>query len=445
MDAMSGVRRTAFSFLVLLASCNETLTTQRDAGTEGEPSESIPCDVQQILVNVCQNCHTDPPINTAPMPLVTYADTQAPAVSEPSEKVWERMMARIHDEEDPMPPPSSGFSLTSDQLETLDAWFVRGAPARETQGCDGEDAGTAYPDAGPIEIGPDALPCTPSETFLAHREGSEEGYQVQSSGNAYICFAFRSPFLANTQATAWAPVIDDERVVHHYILYGTSTPQTEGSVGPCDMPEDAKFLMGWAPGADNWVMPDDIGAELPGSDEWLILQIHYWNTVGYENVSDRSGIALCTTDTPRTYEAGIVWLGSTDIYLPPHSSNVTVTGECSSSRTAILPQSLYILGTGPHMHQLGQRITTTILRGGDEDQAETLIDIEHWDFNSQAMYRLSPPAEIHPGDSLITRCVYDNPGDQAVAIGERTEDEMCFNFLMVYPINGATDESRYCL
>ena len=35
--------------------------------------------------------------------------------------------------------------------------------------------------------------------------------------------------------------------------------------------------------------------------------------------------------------------------------------------------------------------------------------------------------------SVRTRCAWDNPGNGAVEFGDRTLDEMCYNFVMYYP------------
>jgi hypothetical protein len=47
------------------------------------PIDALPCDVDAVLGAVCQKCHASPPIEGAPISLVTYADTQAPYTSEP--------------------------------------------------------------------------------------------------------------------------------------------------------------------------------------------------------------------------------------------------------------------------------------------------------------------------------------------------------------------------
>ena len=74
---------------------------------------------------------------------------------------------------------------------------------------------------------------------------------------------------------------------------------------------------------------------------------------------------------------------------------------------------------------------------------EELVHVERWDFNDQAFYPRDPTMILNPGDAIRTTCTYDNPGDATVRFGERTEDEMCFNFVMLYPIE-ALGEQRVC-
>ena len=46
-----------------------------------------------------------------------------------------------------------------------------------------------------------------------------------------------------------------------------------------------------------------------------------------------------------------------------------------------------------------------------------------------------PEIVVQPGDKLHSTCVFDNPGSQSVGFGEGTGDEMCFNFVLAYPID----------
>lgn len=403
------------------------------AGSSGA-SANIPCDVDAVLGARCRNCHGDPPIYGAPMALVTYDQLNAPAVTDPSRKVWELSQQRVHDPIHPM--PASG-QLDAAELATLDAWFASGAPS-SSEGC----GGSAGAGGSGANVGPQALSCTPSQTFLAHANpGATDStkYQVQpDAGNLQMCFTFKVPWSAGTIGTAFAPIVDDARVLHHWILFASSEEVVDGGVSPCDsgMPTDLRFLTGWAPGGENRVMPDDVGLELPAPGESLVLQIHYWNVKGYTDALDRSGVAMCTTTDARPNIASVSTTGNLNIAIPPHTvdGGYEVTGSC----TPAITEPVHLIGAGPHMHRLGTSIRTEVWRGGDPNQVEQLVDVTPWSFDDQIGYPLD--VVINPGDVLKTRCAYRNDGNQTVYFGEKTENEMCFDFLTAYPAGALATE-----
>lgn len=113
---MSRTRALLFSFTLLAA----------PAANECNSNEHLPCDVEDVLVAKCQTCHNGDP-RLAPMPLLTYADTQAPAPSNPADQVWQRIQVRIESTVNPM-PPSHAAALTDGERQVLRAWVAQGAP-----------------------------------------------------------------------------------------------------------------------------------------------------------------------------------------------------------------------------------------------------------------------------------------------------------------------------
>ena len=79
------------------------------------------------------------------------------------------------------------------------------------------------------------------------------------------------------------------------------------------------------------------------------------------------------------------------------------------------------------MHLQGRHMTTVINRAGGG--TEMLID-EPFDFQTQISY--STPQVVHKGDTLTTTCTYATP----TPFGEKTTDEMCYNFVLAYPAGG---------
>jgi Copper type II ascorbate-dependent monooxygenase, C-terminal domain len=45
---------------------------------------------------------------------------------------------------------------------------------------------------------------------------------------------------------------------------------------------------------------------------------------------------------------------------------------------------------------------------------------------------------VRNGDRITTTCVYTNPGGRSVRFGTSTDDEMCFNFSLYYPMCAMT-------
>lgn len=385
------------------------------------PETGLPCDVEQVLADNCQSCHAAEPRYGAPMPLMTWEDVQAASVTDPTQTVAERMLVRVADGS--MPPSGE---LSPDELETLTHWLGHSAPrAGAGEGCGaGGDAGVPPPPPTPAS-------CDGTlHEFLAYGE-SDPGaaYHVpQEPGDYYVCFAFPSPFAAGDLADRFDVSVGDERVIHHLILYSTPS-RPEQDVFRCErMPEDISFVTGWAPGGDAIEMPPGVGAEVPGPDQWLILQAHYHNDRGLDDAFDQSGLSACVTDEPMGETAAVVTLGNTAFEIPARTEGHAISGDCEVPSMA---PTLHVLGTAPHMHETGRALTTEIRRAAGE--VDVLTHVEPWDFANQGYYPLESEVLVEPGDVLRTTCVYDNPGDSVVRSGERTEDEMCLNFLWVYP------------
>ena len=407
-------------------------TGAHDTGESGEaepmpPSSGLPCEVRDALAAACGDCHSAAPSFGAPMPLASYADLQVPAPTDPTRKVYDVVAERLVAEVKPMPPDGD---MSEDQRTVLLDWIAAGAPEAPDADCDEPEDGE---DVDPV--GPDALPCDPELVIRAHAPGSDQPFVVPVEGaeDLYQCFAFKSPFTEPTQAIAWAPIIDDERVIHHWILYRSKQPQTDGAVFPCDLSLQlqADFVAGWAPGGGNVMMPPSVGLELGGPDDFYIMQVHYHNSAHYADAVDASGVAFCVPDQPEPQTAGVLTLGTTSLNIPAGAQNHTEVGTCGGLSTFFWPE-LHIIGASPHMHELGRAMKTILTRPGGV--TETIID-KPFNFESQGMYFNDQEIVVHAGESLQTTCTYDNPGASMVNFGEGTGDEMCFNFVLAYPID----------
>lgn len=405
-------------------------------GTIADSGSGLPCDLATVLQGKCRTCHGATPLFGAPMPLMTYADTQATARSDASRKVWQVMSTRVHSATSPMPPTTQP-PLTPAELGVLDAWFGAGAPSSAVAcGAVGDGGGGAIdPNAG---IGPQYLPCTPTHVLTAHAAGSATTkYPVPNPTNdSYVCFNFKSPFKPGEQATAFAPIIGDPRVIHHWILYGTNSNLTDGSISNnCQVASVSDtHITGWAPGGGNTVLDEDVGLVLDYTN--FQLQIHY-NNQRYADGADASGVAFCTTPTPRQNAAGIVTLGTMLFSIPANANDFAVNSTCSNLASDG-KTTMTVIGTSPHMHLLGTGFRTQHMHGGTDMGDLSNVPIGTWSFENQKHYPVNPRRQVLPGDTLRTTCYYDNPTSSAVSFGTRTRDEMCFDFITVYPYSSAT-------
>ncbi|HEY2410296.1 MAG TPA: hypothetical protein VGI10_30030 [Polyangiaceae bacterium] len=91
------------------------------------PDFVLPCDVAAVLQDVCQHCHTSPPQNGAPFPLLTGNDTQAP-FDPPYDNtpIWQVMGAAV--DAGVMPPPDGGVDISQAEREVIIDWAAAGAP-----------------------------------------------------------------------------------------------------------------------------------------------------------------------------------------------------------------------------------------------------------------------------------------------------------------------------
>ncbi len=404
-----------------------------DGAVVGGPS--LPCAVSTVLTTYCTNCHAATPLFGAPMSLETLADLQAPARGEPGRFVYDQVLDRIADVQRPMPPQPNPGVAEADAAVLRD-WVAAGAPAGES--C---DAPPPASDAGmPGELPPPDPDCDYVIELRAHGlgvRGDDSGFPVPPLTDYYVNFTFQVPWTGEAQGLSFYPIIDDARVVHHWLLYTAPLGAVlDGSILPgIGMHPGEALVAGWAPGGIPSVMPENVGIELPnGPLARFILELHYHNDQGILDAVDRSGVRVCATTKVRPQKAAVHLLG-TEIIAMAGAGEFHFTGICTpyvNIQGLLNRDPVHIISSAPHLHRRGTHITTKIHRGGGG--IDVLLDTP-FDFDNQVIYQT--PNIINPGDWLETTCTYVNPGGIA-GFGIRTEDEMCQNYLTAWPV-GALD------
>lgn len=420
------MRRLRLPFLFLLpaavaAACSPDSSGSSPASTgpagAGVTGTPLPCDVSQALTR-CHDCHSSPTKFGAPMSLVTYEDLVRDAPSTPGVSVLLRALERMKSPDKPMPPvPRERASFK--EYGPLDAWLERGFPPG--------DPATKCEPAATADGGTPAPSCEPNMQLRA-----ESPYALgENTDDIYVCYGVDVPAPADKrQVTGILPRVDDTAVVHHIVVFeADKTESPKPHKCKSIFPIDWKAIYAWAPGAPAYVLPDEAGFPMAeGAPTHLVVQVHYSNLKHEAGHVDATGVDLCTTETPRKYDADILWVGGFDFAAPPHkTSTVECTFDWGQNWAKYLP--LQVVQAWPHMHQLGRKLTTDLVRA--DGVTVPLGHADPFSFFDQAAYPVD--ATMSNGDKIVTRCTWENTTDQTVIWGEETNQEMCFNLLTYYP------------
>jgi uncharacterized membrane protein len=123
------------------------VTIDRDAVDNSTDDDQIPCGPRQVLQTVCAQCHSRPPNNGAPFPLMTR--TEILSIYHDG-AIVDRMVVQLQSGRMPLPP----VTMTDADRSVLLAWVQAGAPAVPPQSC--VDAGAPDADAGNSDASDDA-------------------------------------------------------------------------------------------------------------------------------------------------------------------------------------------------------------------------------------------------------------------------------------------------
>lgn len=374
-----------------------------DAGTNVPPpaaNSDAWCAARAVLQTRCQTCH-GVEVAGAPMSLVTWADTQANSVIDPTKKISDLIKARIHDAARPMPPVASG-PLTSQELAALDAWINAGYP----------NGNCGTPDAVPTSTAEFKWPaeCTPDKIFKVQAHQNGRPYNVPANWESNVSISIPVPwagkFSGDVQAVAIKPLTNNKRVVHHWILFAGTL----------------EFITSWSPGKEPEAFGEDVGVYMPSSGSFS-LNMHYYNKGNSSAEQDESGAEICITDKARPKTATTKMFGPFLLSIPPGRSEAVST--CTQYGT----EPVTLITSSPHMHKTGVAAKFEIIRANG--QVEVLDDTP-FDQEDQKVTPIN--AVLNNGDQVRTTCIYNNTTGQTKSFGNSTDDEMCFNFARYYPM-----------
>ena len=233
----------------------------------------------------------------------------------------------------------------------------------------------------------------------------------------------------NLPADKWVKAIEIRPsaldVVHHVIVSIKSESRGAKKVN--------EFWAGYAPGNSTWVYPDGYARRLPKGAK-LRFEMHY--TPNGRSTQDQTQIGLTFSEEPPRHEVKVAPIANRKLSIPAGAANHEVFADLR------LPYDAQILSFLPHMHLRGKAARYELLSGTHKT---TLLDVPHYDFNWQLLYRLVQPLALRRGDTIRFTGWFDNSsGNPAnpdpktvVKWGEQTDDEMHVGYIE-YVVTGAT-------
>jgi hypothetical protein len=350
------------------------------------------------------------------MALVRPADFAAPSPSDAARRVVQTAQERLHTTDTKRAMPPAGYAKPSaDELARLDAWLASGSPAGTAACADaGTQTDTAAPDASSVE--PDNLECF---RFLAHDASSKDvKFNVGLAFDTYVNMTFVPQWAETRYAVSVKPVVDNAKVLHHWLLFRNATPGPDGLVAPdIGAHPDGDLITAWAPGGEGLDLSNlaDVGYEMPGGPSTSYTVEFHYNSAD-PGAQDASGVEICMFKRKPKNTASVSWLGKDNLIVPETKWVAT----CDP----LSDEPIHIVSVMPHMHTSGVHMKATINRAGGK--TEILHDE---DFNFE--YQKSYPKDVTllAGDSITTECTFSKP----TLFGKATDQEMCYLFTYAYP------------
>jgi hypothetical protein len=256
------------------------------------------------------------------------------------------------------------------------------------------------------------------------------------------------------------PIIDGELDVAHHMLmhfcpFADEVVDAALSYVGSHVDARAQMLFGacrsaplvatWAVGGHGVQFPPEFGLPLGGhpSRRFLFLDLHLDVADERTHVTN-IGFRLFFVRQKRPNDAAFLALGvlssPTSLIVPPRTTASQRSGTCfADCLTAGLPAGgINVHATFLHMHTTGTAIRTRhILASGTE--APPLGEDDAYDFDLQDIRVFDDKRKLSRGDQLVTTCTYDTSKRAGPTVGgENTSDEMCLNFLLVWPAPAVT-------
>jgi thiol-disulfide isomerase/thioredoxin len=223
-------------------------------------------------------------------------------------------------------------------------------------------------------------------------------------------------------------------VVHHVLVHVIpkgAAPKRNTGIGAVRAGEEGRdeaqgFFAIYVPGNSVLMYPEGYAKKLPKGSK-LRFQIHY--TPNGKATSDQTKFAVVFAKEKPLHEVKVAGIVNTRFFIPPGDANYKVDARIP------VPFDARILAFAPHMHLRGKAARYELKT--PDGKTATLLDVPHYDFNWQLLYRYATPVAAPRGSSLIYTAWFDNSaGNPAnpdprkwVSWGPQTYDEMHLGYV----------------
>lgn len=257
----------------------------------------------------------------------------------------------------------------------------------------------------------------------------------------YLCQIFKVPDDETYHAVAFEPLIGENNIVHHMLLFACDFEPDSLDPHECSNADNMcrSWLTQLSLGVKGQICTDKNAGVRFGKNShgYVALQIHWNNAKRLENITDDSGIRIFYTKHLRQHDVGNVQIGQNDLEIPPMSVNVTQQGGCSDICTGLmLPHPIYLTRTHIHMHNLGVRGALEIFRNGK--MIKTIAKDDVYTYDPSPVHVHDVPIEVEPGDEVRLTCWFDTQTgekkrNKTIYWGKGSDGEMCYAFVTYYP------------
>jgi hypothetical protein len=150
-------------------------------------SGGLPADVLAVVGARCQLCHGNPPVPAVPGSLLSVADFNRPAKSNPSLTMAQASIMRVTSTVDMLRmPPVPAAPLSASEIQVLRGWIDSGLPPAMCAAGSG-GAGGADPDGGAMPApGPDPFAAAPTCTSGTMWTGGTRESPLMQPGEACV-------------------------------------------------------------------------------------------------------------------------------------------------------------------------------------------------------------------------------------------------------------------